>query len=85
MGLAVMVASAQMADLITALNMQRHELNPVAAPLLGDPLAAFLVKASLVVLVVAAMRLQRRRHETVGRLVGVIAVLAGLFGALSNV
>jgi hypothetical protein len=86
------VGSAQGADTITFLRMVRDEglraeANPFVAHLasFGDLLPLVLLKAALVLLVVAVFAVLVRRHPVGGSLVGTLAVVAGIVGAYSNV
>jgi len=86
------VGASQGADAITFVRMIRDlglgaELNPLVVRLASAGELAWLVllKAALVVVVVAVFALVVRRHVVTGSVVATIAVIAGLVGAFSNV
>jgi Domain of unknown function (DUF5658) len=86
------VGSAQGADAITFVRMVRDqglgaEANPFVAYLasLGDLAPLVLLKAALVLFVVAVFAVVARRHPAAGSLVATVAVVAGIVGAYSNV
>ena len=74
---------AQLADLVSALAVAR-ELNPIAASIVGRPLLALALKLGLIALVVAVAEICARRRPLLARIVLLIGIVAGLFGALSN-
>jgi hypothetical protein len=86
------VGVTQGADAITFVRMVRDhgtavELNPLVARLAaaGELAWLLILKAALVVLVVAIFAVLVRRHVVVGSLVATLAVMAGIVGAYSNV
>lgn len=81
--LAVPFVAAQLADLATAL-VVREELNPLVAALGGQPIVGAAVKVGLVVFVVWVARICDSQRPVLARLILVIGIVAGLFGALSN-
>ena len=91
-GMLLAVGTAQGADAITFVRMVRDEGLRAEANLLvaylasfGDLLPLVLLKAVLVVLVVAVFALIARRYPVGGSVVATVAVIAGLVGAYSNV
>ena len=81
--LAVAFALAQLADLVTAWQVNR-ELNPIAAALAGQPLAGLAVKVALVVFVIAVAELNAARRPGLARGLLLFGLVAGLAGAISN-
>jgi uncharacterized protein DUF5658 len=81
--LAVSFALAQLADLITAWQVNR-ELNPIAAALASQPLAGLAVKIALVIFVVTVAELNARRRPGLARGLLLFGMVAGLAGAVSN-
>jgi FtsH-binding integral membrane protein len=81
--LAVACSFAQLADLLSSLAVTR-ELNPIASAMAAQPVLGFALKVALIALVVATAVICDRRRPGVARLVLVVGILAGLFGALSN-
>jgi hypothetical protein len=82
-GLAVVFTLAQLLDLGSALVVAR-ELNPIAASIVGRPLLALALKLALIALVVAVAEICDRRRPLLARVVLMVGIVAGLFGALSN-
>jgi hypothetical protein len=88
----IAVAAAQGSDLLTFLRMVLAlgigaEANPLVAhgvEQLGLPLIV-VAKVGLIVLVVAIFSILARRYQRTAALVATTAVLAGLFGAWTNV
>jgi uncharacterized membrane protein YozB (DUF420 family) len=82
----VLLTVAQVADLVTALNMApgKVELNPVGAELLALPLAAVAAKAALLGLLASVVAIIRHRRPQLARLIVLAGINAGVVGALSN-
>jgi hypothetical protein len=81
--LAALFVIAQLADLLTALLVAR-ELNPIVAAFGSSPLTAVVVKLALIGFVLAVVRIASPSRPTLARVVLVIGIVAGAFGALSN-
>ena len=81
--LAALFVVAQLADLFTALLVAR-ELNPIVAALGSSPLTAVIVKLALIGFVLAVVRIASPTRPMLARVVLVIGIAAGAFGALSN-
>jgi hypothetical protein len=81
--LAVPFALAQLADLVTAWQVNR-ELNPIAAALASQPLAGLAVKVALVVFVITVAELNAPRRPRLAGGLLLFGLLAGLAGAISN-
>ena len=81
--LAALFVVAQLADLFTALLVAR-ELNPIVAALGSSPLTAVVVKVALIGFVLLVVRIAAPTRPTLARIVLVIGITAGAFGALSN-
>jgi hypothetical protein len=81
--LAIAFTFAQFADLLTSLAVA-HELNPVAKGVAGQPMVGVALKTSLIAFVVATSSIVDPQRPRVARLVLVVGIMAGLFGALSN-
>jgi len=81
--LGLLFVMAQLADLFTALLVAR-ELNPIVAALGSSPLTAVVVKLALIGFVLLVVRITAPTRPTLARIVLVIGIAAGAFGALSN-
>ncbi len=80
---AALFAAAQLADLVTALNVTR-ELNPIVAALAAMPGAGQVVKVALIVFVISVARLADQRRPVLARLLLGFGAVAGLIGAFTN-
>jgi len=81
--LGLLFVMAQLADLLTALLVAR-ELNPIVAALGSSSLTAVVVKVALIGFVLLVVRIAAPTRPTLARIVLVIGIAAGAFGALSN-
>jgi hypothetical protein len=81
--LVVAFTLAQFADLASGLTVAR-ELNPIAAGIAARPILGLALKMALIALVVATAEICDRRRPGLARVVLLIGIIAGLFGALSN-
>jgi len=81
--LAIAFTFAQFADLLTSFAVG-HELNPVARGVADQPMVGVALKTSLIAFVVATATIVDPQRPRVARLLLVIGIVAGLFGAFSN-
>jgi len=84
---ALIVAAAQLADLVTGLNMPAHiyERNPIAAEILASPLLSIGVKAAETLLLVSIIVIARRKSPGIALFVAICGTAAGVLGAVNNV
>ena len=80
---AAVFAVAQLADLVTALNVTR-ELNPIVGALAVMPGAGQVIKVALIVFVIAVARVADRQRPVLARLLLAFGTFAGLVGAFTN-
>ena len=80
---AALFAVAQLADLVTALQVAR-ELNPIAAIVLSHPLLGLVVKLLLIAFVIGVAQLVARQRPALARLLLLFGALAGIAGVISN-
>ena len=81
--LVVAFTVAQLLDLASAIFVAK-EMNPIAASLATQPVSGLALKLALIALVVATADICDRTRPGLARVVLLVGIVAGLFGALSN-
>lgn len=82
-GLVATFTLAELADFVTGLAVSR-ELNPIAAPIVHQPVISLALKLALIAFVVATVEISGRARPGLARAVLVVGILAGVVGAFSN-
>jgi hypothetical protein len=81
--LVIAFTAAQFADLLTSFAVA-HELNPVAKGVAETPMVGVAIKTALIAFVVSTADIVSEHRPVLARLILVVGIVAGIFGAFSN-